>query len=459
MHPHHSARTPVPDSLRRHFVAVLSAAALLLSPAATFAAGGTLDTTFGAGGITLTNTTGSTPSTNDLDNAVALAVQPDGKVVAFGHKALGYGISPDLKLVRYNEDGSLDETFGTGGIATVAYSSATEHPSDVALQADGKIVAVGSTSSTSPIVALAVRLDPDGSLDTTFGNGGYVTITYAAGVSSSASAVLVQSDGKLVIAGDSGGKFGVARLLPADGALDTTFGTGGKAVVTPSSRIVVRPTDAALQTISGEQRIVLASQYQQGNNGDFGLMRLRASGARDTSFGSSGSVQTDIAGGSDQANDIAVDGSNRIVAAGSAGPAKGAKTGMDFAVVRYTANGALDATFGAGGKQRTDFARLNDSAQSVAIQSDGKIAVCGYIGSGSSNDLGIARYDAGGALDPMFGSGGLVQLDLFGRSESIHAIVTQTVTNPDATTRERLLVGGASDTGAGYDTLLAAFEE
>jgi uncharacterized delta-60 repeat protein len=448
----HNAR--LPHTACRPLVAMYAATSLLLAAAgAVYAAGGVLDTTFGAGGITLVNTTGSTPLRSDLDSAVALAVQPDGKIVAVGDRAeLASGTGPDFKLMRYNTDGSLDATFGAGGVVVLAFSTGSDHPWDLVLQPDGKIVAVGYTAASTTSM-LAARVNTDGSLDTTFGSGGYVTVAGA-----TAYAAAIQSDGKIVLAGESNGRFVLARLLPANGALDPTFGAGGTVTVSPGSQLTVQLTDVKLQVVSGEARIVVAGQFRKGGKpGDFGLMRLRASGAVDTTFGSAGSVQTDVAGNADKIFEIAIDASNRIVAAGSAAASGGANT--DFAIVRYTASGAVDTTFGAGGKQRTDFAGLADYARSVTIQSDGKIVVCGQVDNGSSYDLGLARYTSSGALDTTFGYGGRVQLDVFGLSDYVFAVVTQTVTNPDTTTRERLLVGGTSNNGTGYDTLVAAFEE
>jgi uncharacterized delta-60 repeat protein len=456
----HALETTRAARRKPSFVAAIVAAALLLSHArVALGAGGDLDETFGAGGITLTNTTGATSSTSDADGISALAVQSDGKVVALGDRGFpGNPTTIDFNLLRYNTDGSLDATFGSGGIVIAAFSTAADHAWDVAVQPDGKIVAVGYTNGTSPASALVVRLNPDGSLDATFGTGGYVTVSYGAGVSSTAYGLALQADGKIVISGDASSGFGVARLLPANGALDPTFGSGGRTIVTPGSRIVVRASDVALQTVSGEQRIVLAGGFQKGNNTDFGLMRLRASGAVDTSFGSGGSVQTVIASG-DKIFSVAIDGSNRIVAAGLIAAPKGAKTGTDFGLARYTESGALDATFGSGGKVRTDIAGLDDSPRSLALQSDGKIVVAGNAKSGTYYDLGLVRYTTTGALDTTFGYGGRVQLDMVGRSEFTQAVVTQTVTDPDMTTRERIVTGGTSDTTAGYDKLVAAFEE
>jgi uncharacterized delta-60 repeat protein len=260
-----------------------------------------------------------------------------------------------------------------------------------------------------------------------------------------------------VLLGESSSKFFVARLLPADGALDAAFGSGGTVLVAPRT-LSVAASDMTLQVVSGEERIVLAGMLRKGwGDGDFGLMRLRPNGAVDTTFGSAGAAQTDL-GGSDRIFGVTVDASNRIVAVGTAGGAR-STTGDDFGIARYTASGQLDTTFGSGGKQRTDFAGMDERAQSVTVQADGKVVVCGSANNGLTYDVGLARYTANGVLDVTFGYGGRVQVDLFGNSDHGKAVVTQTVTNPDSTTRERLLVGGTTNTGNGYDTLVVAYEE
>ena len=343
---------------------------------------------------------------------------------------------------------SLDPTFGTGGVATLGFATSSDHLRDLAIQPDGKIVAAGDTSGGM----LVARVNADGSLDASFGAGGYVTVSGPA-----TEELAIQSDGKIVVVGESNSKFFVTRLLPADGALDATFGSGGTALVAPRS-LSVSARAMTLQVVSGEECIVLAGMLRKGGGaGDFGLMRLRPSGAVDTTFGSAGAAQTDL-GGSDMIFGITVDASNRIVAVGIAGGAR-SSIGDDFGIARYTASGQLDTTFGSGGKQRTDFAGRDERAQSVTVQADGKVVVCGSVHNGLNFDVGVARYTASGALDVTFGYGGRVQVDLFGGSEHANAVVTQTVTNPDSTTRERLLVGGETNTGAGYDALVAAFDE
>jgi uncharacterized delta-60 repeat protein len=174
---------------------------------------GSLDPTFGVGGKVTTDFGGQ------FDLALALVLQPDSKLVAAG--LFGGG---NFALARYLPDGSLDPTFGVGGTVISDFEGELLA---LALQPDGKLVAAGGSAGS---FALA-RYLPDGSLDPTFGVGGTVTTDFTNDVGGvdAAHALALQPDGKLVAAGGSAGGFALARYLP-DGHLDATFGVGGKVI-------------------------------------------------------------------------------------------------------------------------------------------------------------------------------------------------------------------------------------
>ena len=162
------------------------------------------------------------------DYAYSVTVQADGKIVLSGQS----GIYPDLHsaLVRHNRNGSLDSTFGTGGKVTVTFNSVSDYLFKVALQSDGKIVAAGSSGATAFLLA---RFNADGNLDQAFGTNGSVETTFG-DQTAEARALVVQADGKIIVVGVSGAgsyselnDFALARYN-SDGSLDQTFGTGGK---------------------------------------------------------------------------------------------------------------------------------------------------------------------------------------------------------------------------------------
>ena len=199
---------------------------------------GTLDGTFGTDGIV------TTFFRLLQDAAYALAVQPDGKLVAAGSDDSGAEF--DFELVRYNSDGSLDGDFGNGGEVRTDIASSEDIATGLVVQPDGKMIAAGSTAIgdfAGSDFALA-RYNPDGSLDATFGTGGKVTTDFAESYDKAA-AVLLQPDGKIVVAGSSSrllsfSTFGLARYND-DGTPDSSFGTAGKVTLRSGRSTVRRP--------------------------------------------------------------------------------------------------------------------------------------------------------------------------------------------------------------------------
>src|SRR5208283_5268667 len=184
---------------------------------------GSLDTNFGAGGI-VTTSFGSYPAL-----ALALGIQSDGKIVAAGQSSNGSNLV--FTLVRYDTGGSPDTTFGTGGIVTTSVGSSDSQANALGIQSDGEIVAAGQSSNGSHYVFTLVRYNAtDGSPDTTFGTGGKVTTSFGS-KDALANALGIQSDGKIVAAGQSNNGsnsvFTLVRYNATDGSLDTTFGTSG----------------------------------------------------------------------------------------------------------------------------------------------------------------------------------------------------------------------------------------
>jgi uncharacterized delta-60 repeat protein len=336
---------------------------------------GSLDTSFdGDGKVTTDFAAGA-------DEALAVAVQADGKIVAGGSAAIS-GV--DFALTRYNTDGSLDPTFDGDGRVTTDYGFGSSQIRGLAVQADGKIVAAGYGSSTAFDFFLA-RYLTNGSLDPTFGGGdGKVTFLGFGPNNHEAHSVAIQTDGKIVAAGctncsTSSSNFALVRLNP-DGSLDGTFDGDGKATTDfAGNNDLARAV--ALQT---DGKIVAAGSASGGLV--FALARYNADGSLDMGFDSDGKVTTNFASG-DQARDVAVQPDGKIVAAGLACgfcfPAAG-----DFGLARYNADGSLDTTFSGDGKVTTDFGFANELAFATALQSDGKIVAAGVAG----GTFALARY-------------------------------------------------------------------
>lgn len=332
---------------------------------------GSLDVAFGNGGIVTTNFWTSTVAGQSNDTLVKVLLQPDGKILAagtttsleFSTRIRQFPIPPgpngsnDIALARYNPDGSLDTTFGTGGLVRTRVSEATaQRIYGAALQPDGRIVVAGlvytvvptSQLSTTPEDGqfLVARYLPDGTLDASFGTGGFVQTDF--GGFESVTDLVITPDGKIIAVGDS-------WPLRSGPGLDP---------------------------------------------GDFVLARYDQNGRLDPSFGSGGQVRNDLSnGGLDAANSVVLLADGKILVGGSAGA-----SGM--VLVRYNEDGALDAGFGNGGVIAGTAGRLiND----LALQPDGKIVATGPLAGGGS--FGLLRFNADGSLDPAFGRGGTAIAD------------------------------------------------
>jgi uncharacterized delta-60 repeat protein len=335
----------------------------------------------------------------------------------------------------------------------------------VAVQADGKIVLVGSADRAAGNVDFAVtRLNRDGSLDATFGTGGKQTIGFDLGGTNQdrASAVAIQADGKIVVAGSvqrgatADFDFGVARLNP-DGSLDAAFDADGKQTVGFDLGGASNRNDTASGVaVQADGKIVVAGSVQQNGTGndDFAAARLNADGSLDATFGTGGkqTVAFDLGGpNTDDASAIAVQADGKIVLAGSA--SRNFTNNFDFAVARLNANGSLDAAFGTGGKQTVAFdqgVQNLDQASAVAVQADGKILVAGFASQAVIGDLdfGVARLNPDGSLDTAFDADGkqTVAFNLGGINEDRASAVAVQADG-------KVVVGGSVQRGgaAGFD--------
>lgn len=403
-----------PPTLARVFFA---AALALLLPAigqTTQAADGDLDPTFGTAGIVTTDFNRST------DIAYAVARQADGKLVVAGTTYTNNDFSgEDFALIRYNADGTIDTSFGANGKVRTDFPGLAAIISSVVIQPDGKILVAGGAFPLFTFLGdfELARYNPNGTLDTSFGVGGIVTTSFP-GQGSYAFALALQSDGKIIAAGtdfvafssddSSNTDFGIARYNP-DGSPDTTFGGGGQ-ITTDFDGF---NDDAFSILIQTDGKIIAAGSAKNPTNFyDFALARYLSNGTIDTTFGVSGKVRTDFGGQNwDQIRSAALQPDGKIVTAGFAIGRNGAP--QNFALARYGSNGVLDPTFSGDGITQITFGSCCQSAYSVLLQPDGKIVAVGYPNSESSDsDFLLARLDTGGSLDPTFGIGGKVRASL-----------------------------------------------
>jgi uncharacterized delta-60 repeat protein len=338
---------------------------------------GSFDTSFGSGGQLTTRT--------QIGQAFALALQPDGKIIAAGYFNTGTG---DFALARYHPDGSLDTSFSGDGLVYTDFGYTSDQIYSIALQADGKIVVAGYMYAVSADIAVA-RYNPDGSLDTTFGGGDGWVHTGLGTSHDVGYALAIQADGKIIVAGSTyvnlSYDFALVRYLP-DGSLDTSFAGDGLLNTDFNGDDDI----AYSMALQADGKIVLAGSTEDAYyDNDFALARYNPDGSLDTDFGDNGLVTTDLSS-SDHGEGIILQADGKIVLCGmvSTGGSE-----YDFVVARYLPTGNLDTTFGDGsGWVATDFSGDTDHAYSVALQRDGKIVVAGYTNNGTDTDFAIARY-------------------------------------------------------------------
>jgi len=308
---------------------------------------GDLDATFGNDGKVITDFGG-----NDSGNAVAL--QKDGKIVVAGDS----GLYPpcDFAVARYNTNGSLDFTFGIEGKVTTDLGGATDIGNAVALQKDGKIVVAGQSDAEGDNDFAIARYNTDGSLDLTFGMGGKVTTDF--GGIDRGLAVTLQKDGKIVVAGFASNDFAVARYN-MDGSLDLTFGTGGKVTTdfggNDSGNAVVLQKDG---------KIVVAGT----SGGDFAIARYNTDGSLDLTFGDNGTVTTDFGGNFDRGRAVALQKDGKTVVAGGAPSGFGiARYNTDGSLdLTFGMEGKVITDFGVGSEEGYGVALQKDGKVVVA---------------------------------------------------------------------------------------------
>jgi uncharacterized delta-60 repeat protein len=416
-------RTPISSCARGLIAATLLVVAASLLSAPAQAAPGDLDQSFSGDGIVLTGFGG------EIDGGAAVALQVDGKIVIAGTTS-GYDelgdYQSDFVLARFDGDGSLDTSFSGDGKQITNFGAGTvSTAAAAAIQHDGKILVAGSArvSAVEWEFALA-RYRADGSLDSSFAGDGTVTT----GLGGSAYSVAIQTDGRIVVAGESG----LARYR-ADGSLDTSFGGDGT---------VSTGLGGSAVAIQSDGKIVMTGASQ--------LARYRPDGSLDATFSNDGTVPTNAV----WARSVAIQADDRIVVAGAISVERELPH-YDFALLRYTPDGSLDTSFGSGGMQTTSFSAgwLEDEiAAAVALQRDGKIVAVGtstpvdWVWEGSA--IVLARYATNGSLDPSFGDGGK-RVTMHGVDNSGAAVAIQ----GDG----RIVVAGSgSDPGDGASRALLA---
>ena len=312
--------------------------------------------------------------------------------------------------------GSPDLTFGLGG-HVISDAVLSEYVQAMVVQADGKVLVVGHQNGSGDVPHFVLRrFSASGKPDLSFGAGGLVVTTIRQdSVADQASAVAVQADGKILVAGyvfsgSHHSDFALVRYTSA-GALDSSFGAQGKAITTVGNGSF--PSGAHAVVVQPDGRILVVGTASSGREASkVALLRYTASGSLDPSFGDHGVSTTAVGSGAASDGEAMVllkDG--RILVAGSSG---GASSVGGFALLRYLTGGKLDPSFGKQGKVMTVVGLSSGdqaaSARAVSVLPDGGILLAGEawvtVNGEPAVNVGLAKYHADGSLDRTFGAGG-----------------------------------------------------
>jgi len=404
---------------------------------------GTLDATFGIGGI-VQNPAGTVNTSSKV-----VLVQPDGKIILAGET---FDVHPgyDIVLARFHPDGSPDPTFGTNGMNLTETPGMTTFIFSATLLPDGKILLAGSSSPVSTMntgCCFLARFSSEGILDSSFGVNGFVFdwITN----NSEIYAISLQSDGKIVAAGSSqnAALLPVATIIRYDhsGQHDLSFGTNG-VVITQTSPFFCQYTSVEWMPDGRIMAAGSSSYNNQPNMTCFLVTRYLQDGSPDPSFGNNGIDLSGKLGPISFSFGIKILDNGKIILAGRRVDDEGG-----FAVARYQSGGGLDTDFGANGSVSTAIGNpLKDLGRTMTVQPDGKILVAGitYPLDNTAPRLALLRYEPTGTLDNQFGTNGVSVIDMGQTKNYAYSIALQ----PDG----KILVSSGYYQGVGSNDLSVA---
>jgi uncharacterized delta-60 repeat protein len=321
--------------------------------------------------------------------------------------------------------GQLDPSFDGDGIRSIFFADSNGAvtggvATDVALATDGDILVVGSMAPSpfGPWHDFAVaRLRSDGSPELDFGDQGTTTTAFGDSTNDLAEAVAVQSDGKVVVVGATGFDFAMARYA-ADGTLDPTFSGDGRQVLSLAPDAFYE-TARAVEIQPDGRIVVLGVSTQPRTDSQIALLRCGANGQLDKTFGNGGVILSDIEPIGGNPSEGLVGENPRAMSIAPSGRIYVAADWFDGSVqawhlLRYTAKGRLDQSFGTGGVATANLGGLGGSVGGVAVQPDGKVIVVGgsFIDDVDLGVVAVARFLPDGTLDPGFGVGGFVKVNI-----------------------------------------------
>jgi len=404
---------------------------------------GMLDPTYGNNGLSVIKNVG-----DKSDLPATMFITSDGKNVQVGSAATDS--NTHYLLVRRNEDGTLDKTFGSGGIALADVNGRDGTASSAVELPNGKYMLVGNSlmKNFSKYTTVLMRFNRNGTVDSSFGTNG--SILYSVGDDYSndyPSALLLQPDGKLIATGYTAVScqyvFFAARFLP-NGIRDTSFGRNGKKII-PIGNGTLFGNNGALQD-DGKIIIIGSVQNTTDYEFDYAMVRLNTDGSLDQTFGANGKVITDFGGNNDFAYGIALQPDKKIIVAGYYNAGNFANAG----IIRYNNDGGIDKSFGKSGRAIGTLGNASINCFSVALQPDNKIVggcTAWYL-SGTNADYALYRFDSNGKPDSSFGNNGAVITSVTNGLDAVNTVRTNA--------KGKILVAGSSQNKTGISKLSEA---
>jgi uncharacterized delta-60 repeat protein len=379
----------------------------------------------------------------NYDYSYTLEIQPDGKILQAGDS---WG---NPCIVRYNNPGNLDATFGTVGKLFLPWSSGTNPAdNDIEFQGADKIVYGGRYHNGTDRDFVLTRFFQDGSTDSSFGTNG-VFIKAIRNLDDDCNEIEFQSDGKIIAAGETYYTSGAGVIsqdialmrIDLQGAIDSSFGTNG--IVT--AHIGLYRSTLNSMVIQDDDKILVAGEYFDTLNGfsDIYLARFGPDGAIDSNFGINGMIKTILNPYYDHASSIALQNNGKIVITGWS---QTDLSNSDIIMIRYNEDGTLDNNFGTNGILRDSMA---NSGEDLIIRPDGRIIAVGtgFDISTWTSQLTVLCYDSTGAIDPSFGTNGMIQIRMpLGDANGMAICIDN---------NDQIVIGGHYRTGSpGYDYML-----
>ena len=349
------------------------------------------------------------------DSGEDIIQQPDGKMLVVGQSE--YSAS----VLRYLSNGQLDPTFSGDGKFTFDFDPLVDISTAqaVALQADGKIVVAGTAvrvvGSTNRRSFGIARLNSDGRLDNTFSQDGLATFEFSG--NATVRSIKIQADGRIVVAGTDSKSLVIARFLPG-GAVDISFGQNGTAVTAIDTATL---SMAGMVTLP-DGRLLIASTLDRGTGADDAqsilLVRYLASGILDTTFGTGGKLVY-VSAVHRSASDIVLQPDGKILVSGSMQVTETrTKIRRIWSVSRLLPNGLSDTTFGENGVVSSQVIGLDGVATSIALQANGRVIVGGQV----NGKPAVIRLSTDGSLDSSFGGDGRVPFDVASGATTVNRV-------------------------------------